>query len=351
MTGSGTLVDPYVIWDVNDLQAMCSGPYPSNAYYVLGCNIDAAVTATWNWNAGRGVFEGFIPRNINNGNFDGKYFKIQNLHEDWYAVNPGLIVGLFGDATGAILKNVRVLDCGITGYSKGDAAPCNAGILVGYMVTGIIQNCLTSGIVVSTCWDTAVPGHHHSNAGGLLGQGYGGNVIIQKCASRANVTSTGVGTGLGHAGGLVGIYGNGVGSSISDSYAMGSANGNAKSGGLVGVHLVNGTITRCFSTGLVTGGITGGLVGSGDILTTISFWDMQTSGQAASAGGTGKTTVQMKDIITFADAGWDISRCTANLNDGYPFLSWQMGNPPVWRITAPEGGNSNSQRLFSKELI
>jgi hypothetical protein len=66
-----------------------------------------------------------------------------------------------------------------------------------------------------------------------------------------------------------------------------------------------------------------------------SFWDTQTSGQVGSAGGTGKTTVEMKDIATFSGAGWDIvavddadDRSTDyiwNIVDDvtYPFLSWQ----------------------------
>jgi hypothetical protein len=66
-----------------------------------------------------------------------------------------------------------------------------------------------------------------------------------------------------------------------------------------------------------------------------SFWDTETSGQAASAGGTGKTTVEMQDIATFSGAGWDIIAVanpgtrnpsyTWNIvgDDTYPFLSWQ----------------------------
>jgi len=66
-----------------------------------------------------------------------------------------------------------------------------------------------------------------------------------------------------------------------------------------------------------------------------SFWDTETSGQASSAGGTGKTTAQMKDIATFSGATWDIvavasadDRDTGYIwnivDDGtYPFLSWQ----------------------------
>jgi hypothetical protein len=66
-----------------------------------------------------------------------------------------------------------------------------------------------------------------------------------------------------------------------------------------------------------------------------SFWDILTSGQTNSAGGTGKTTAEMKSIATFTGAGWNMvavanpSTCNPayvwNIVDGqaYPFLSWQ----------------------------
>jgi hypothetical protein len=66
-----------------------------------------------------------------------------------------------------------------------------------------------------------------------------------------------------------------------------------------------------------------------------SFWDVETSGQTRSAGGTGKITTQMKNVATFSGAGWNIvavanpgarsPSCIWNIVDGqtYPFLSWQ----------------------------
>jgi len=65
-----------------------------------------------------------------------------------------------------------------------------------------------------------------------------------------------------------------------------------------------------------------------------SFWDIETSGQATSDGGTGKTTAQMKNITTFSGAGWNIITVALNETnpayiwnivdqETYPFLSWQ----------------------------
>jgi hypothetical protein len=65
-----------------------------------------------------------------------------------------------------------------------------------------------------------------------------------------------------------------------------------------------------------------------------SFWDTETSGQATSDGGTGKTTAEMQDITTFSIAGWEIIAVALNETNPahiwnivnnviYPFLGWQ----------------------------
>jgi hypothetical protein len=65
-----------------------------------------------------------------------------------------------------------------------------------------------------------------------------------------------------------------------------------------------------------------------------SFWDTQTSGQAISDGGTGRTTAEMQDVATFSGAGWNITTVALNEtnlayiwnivdDETYPFLSWQ----------------------------
>ena len=161
-------------------------------------------------------------------------------------------------------------------------------------------------------------------------------------------------------GGLVG-YSRGL---VSHSYLMGSVTGRWYVGGLIGFSGWGGTVRECYSVGTVTahhdiaGGLvgrndgavhksftasrvvgpsnTGGLVGRTRPGSTVShsFWDTQTSRQATSDGGTGKTTAEMKNIATFSGAGWSItavnpgevnSSYTWNIVDGqsYPFLSCQ----------------------------
>ena len=95
-------------------------------------------------------------------------------------------------------------------------------------------------------------------------------------------------------------------------------------------------MSNSYSTGNVTGeeGV-GGLVGANCGIVSNSFWDIETSGQAASDGGTGKNTTEMQDITTFSGAGWNITavanpsmRNPAYIwnivnNVTYPFLSWE----------------------------
>ena len=61
--GSGTEADPYLITDVYELQEMSDD---LTAYYVLGNDIDASVTSSWNGNAG------FEPIGTFTGIFDGQ---------------------------------------------------------------------------------------------------------------------------------------------------------------------------------------------------------------------------------------------------------------------------------------
>lgn len=133
-------------------------------------------------------------------------------------------------------------------------------------------------------------------------------------------------------GGLVGAN---HGGTVSESYATGSVTGRAwYVGGLVGQN--RGAVSNCYSGSSVSGEMwVGGLVGDSWGSVSNSFWDIEGSGQATSAGGTGKTTTEMKSIATFAGAGWNIvtvanpsTRNPAyiwNIVDAqtYPFLSWQ----------------------------
>jgi len=173
--------------------------------------------------------------------------------------------------------------------------------------------------------NVTVVGENH--VAGLVGRNRG---IVSNSYSSGNVTGEQWG-----AGGLVGTMESSRGA-VSNSYSTCNVIGSSAIGGLVGWN-DQGTVSNSYSTGSVTGDLgVGGLVGiNGRGTVSNSFWDVQTSGQTRSAGGTGKTTAKMQDITTFSGAGWSIigvpnpgirnSSYIWNIADGqtYPFLSWE----------------------------
>jgi len=170
------------------------------------------------------------------------------------------------------------------------------------------------------------------STGSVTGNYYVGGPVGWNEGTVSNSYSTGSVTGDYYVGGTVGI--NGWDGTVSNSYSTGSVTGNYYVGGLAGVNF--GTVSNSYSSGNVIGNeYVGGLVGvnwGGTV--SNSFWDTKTSGQATSAGGTGKTTAEMQDMATFLEAAWNIfavapgatkSAYTWNIVHGqtYPFLSWQ----------------------------
>jgi hypothetical protein len=352
MTGTGTLADPFVIWDVNDLQNV---NLSLAAYYKLGQNIDASATVGWNLGAG------FIP--IGNvatpftGNFNGQTFTITGLFINRPATG---MIGLFGQISGATIFAVQGQNFNVTGAS-------GTGALVGYVLNA-------SNISYCFVWMATVVATSN-DAGGLVGSlGAGvGLSYVRRCYAIADVTclaptsfvgcligasyangrvsecfSGGIARGVGGVGGLTGS--NQVGSLVTDSYTRAQVIGwdlgfpwiTQSIGGGMGQTNTD-QVSRCYSTGLVsnldpggwnTGGFAGQCLGGS---CPLSFWDINTSGYVASACGAGRTTAQMKDIATFA--GWDFVKIWAIdplVNDGYPYLRWL--NLPSINVVSPNGG-------------
>lgn len=186
------------------------------------------------------------------------------------------------------------------------------------------------------------------NVGGLAGYNEGG--VISRCYV------TGVMRGYERTGGLVGQ--NDTTGSISNCYNRASAScGGTTTGGLVAHN--KGIISNCYSTGVVAGaGPKGGLVGVNSGTVDNSFWDLNSSGQASSAGGTGKTTAEMQTRSTFTDAGWDfVGEVINGTNDiwkicegtNYPKLSWQI--PLLGDFVCPDGVEMNDLAVLCEEWL
>ena len=235
------------------------------------------------------------------GAFDGQGYEIRDLFINRPNENG---VGLFGDIwQDGVIKDIGVMNVTVIGGES-------VGGLAG-SIGGNVYNSYSSGNVTG---DGAV--------GGLAGINDG---------TVSESYSTGSVTGHGAVGGLVGVnFG-----TVSNSYSSGNVTGGDVVGGLAGYNK-GGSVISSYSTGKVIGNEdAGGLVGLNEDVVSNSFWDIETSGQATSAGGTGRTAAQMRDIATFSGAGWNIvTVADGETNSGYiwntingvtyPFLSWEV---------------------------
>jgi len=245
--------------------------YPLDGDYVLTQDIDASDTSGWNDGAGFApilaiVENQYVPFS---GTFDGQGFVIDGLVIN-RPTSSG--IGLFGQILGGTVSNLGITNCQIAGLQ-------DVGALVGNI------SAYESAPVVDGCFST----------GAIVGIGV-------------------------HSAGVGGLVGNETDATITNCFSTCSVSGVAQLGGLVGITNI-GTITNCFSSGAVSGdSYTGGLIGlvfANPPTVTSSYWDTQTSGQATSAGGTGKTTAEMKTQETFTD--WDFDTVW-DIDGEYPFL-------------------------------
>ena len=272
------------------------------------------------------------------GTFDGQGHEVRDLFINRPDENG---VGLFsGTSQVGVIKDLGVTNVTVTGAD-------GVGGLVGSN-SGTIVNSYSSGNVTGQ----EQVGNLAGSNGGSLSNSYSSGTVIGNSSvgglagrngekSTVNSShSTGMVIGVDNVGGLLGWN---QGGAVSNSYSIANVTGYSDVGGLVGLnekplgYLGQGAISNSYSTGNVAGDeYVGGLVGwNKDGTVSDSFWDIATSGQATSDGGTGKNTTEMRNIITFSGAGWDIiavgdsgERNPAyiwNIVDGatYPFLSWQ----------------------------
>ena len=242
VVGGGSLTAYMLVNDVNQLQAMASGPA---GRYALGRDIDAS--ATIGWNAGAG----FAPIGDDllafTGIFDGRDHTIDRL----FIYRPGTdYVGLFGYAENAVIRNVSLTDATVTGADF-------VGSLVGWNVAqggaASIDRASVTGAVSGKWW-----------VGGLIGgnQADAGTALIRASAAAGTVS------GWFDVGGLVGFNSATDGTaSVADSQAGAEVDGQMTVGGLIGSNTagLGGTasVTASRATGSVSGGyFVGGLVGS-----------------------------------------------------------------------------------------
>lgn len=326
--GSGTESSPYLITSLENLYWVSVQTNEGNSFvgkfFKQTNNINATITSTW--------FEGdgWIPIGNNSNPFSGSY------DGDGKYINGIMInrpdensMGLFGVVRAGIISNLEVSNLDITGNSI-------VGGLVGSISqSATIDKCNTSGEINGI-----------NNVGGLAGCIFSYNSDTHIINSYSNT----IVNGSTHVGGLIGYNESGINS----SYSAGDVNGHSYVGGLIGLNSAYNNIINSYSTGNVTayshvGGLigsnmgyffidnsysigyvkgelfTGGLVGSEHVLfgwVTNCFWNIEASGQLQSAGGEGKSTLEMIHFETFVT--WDfLHDWNMIYGETYPFLQWQ----------------------------
>ncbi|MHC4462080.1 MAG: GLUG motif-containing protein [Planctomycetota bacterium] len=301
LDGSGTQQDPWRIKSLADFNDFAADANYWASYTRLETDVNLAgptyTTAVIALDtSGVDGFQGTAFTGV----FDGNNHKIINL-----SITSGTndYLGLFGYIS--YINGGEVRNLGVERGSVG--GDLYIGGLVGYNLRGSVSNCYSTGNVSG-----------EDNVGGLVGINENG--IVLHCYSTGSVSGT------QDVGGLVG--GN-VGR-ISNCYSTADASGEDNVGGLVGENGLwgQGIVSNCYSTGSVSGTQHfGGLVGYNNFWGIVlnSFWDVQTSGQLVSDGGTGKTTAEMQTESTFTDVSWDFLEIWS-INNGatYPVLRQEI---------------------------
>jgi hypothetical protein len=289
------------IQDWHDLDAIRNG---LSGHHILMNDLDSTTLgyeelASETANLGQGWQPIGTPANPFTGTFDGQGYEVSNIFINRPAERDVALFGAVGE--GGAIKDIGVVNADVTGQ---------------WYV----------GNLVGTHYGTVSNAH---STGNVTGEGYVGGLVGGSDGTVGNSYFTGSVTGDTHVGGLVG----GNAGTVSNSYSTGNMTGDSHVGGLVGGSA--GTVSNSYSTGGVIGNSeVGGLVGWNDGTVSNSFWDTATSGQTASAGGTGKITEEMQGIDTFSGVGWNITEVALNQTNPayiwnivngvtYPFLSWQ----------------------------
>ncbi|MES2054940.1 MAG: GLUG motif-containing protein [Pseudomonadota bacterium] len=319
-----------VIFNSHQLQLIGYDQARLSGQYSLAGNIDlaetgAVVTGTPGSYSGMWAGTGFVPigtdglgnawngtgytllANVASGIYgftgllNGNGFTLSNLRINRAAIKN---VGLFGLSSGTLSAiNVNGSVSGLNGvgglvgmlYAGGSVSGSTSAVNVtgNNLVGGLVGNQNDGSSITQSSASGNVSGV--SNIGGLVG--YASGATINRSFA------TGTVTGANYVGGLIGYQYN---STTANSYATGRANASVgTAGGLVG-YLYGGSVANSYSTGLVIATRSaGGLIGQRAVGGTVtsSYWDMMSSGQATSAGGTGLTTAQMRDPLNYT--GWN----------------------------------------------
>ena len=220
--------------------------------------------------------------------------------------------GLVGENEmgGEIANSHATGDMSGQGDNFGGLAGVNAGVIIASYATGSVSGsgfADVGGLIGANEIEGKVIASHATGVVSGQGDNFGGLAGVNAGVIAASYASGSVtGNGFADLGGLVGD--NRYTGVVTAAYAKGSVSGRAdRYGGLLGSN--QGVVSVCFSTGQVPRGGGGLIEKNGNYgIVANCYWDTETSGQSDSAGGEGRTTVELRSPTGYAGpyAGWNV---------------------------------------------
>ena len=311
LTGSGTEDDPYQIGSAGELASL-GGRSFSGKSYRLTQDIDME-------NVSMQPIEEFAD-----GTFDGAGHTISNLTISAASGNAGLFAET---RSRAVIKDIILHNVSVT-LTGGSYA--GVGGLIG-KITGptTIQGCGVSGAVTYS-------GSSYGYVGGLVGY-FNGKCTIKESYSRAKIENKSSNSSS-TAGGFLGQTSGNYTLSVTDCYASGNVTAaGGRAGGFTGyVYCSNRnkhTYTNCYAAGKVTAPADKGFGFAYSYASTgYSFTNCYYNNTANSEGCnktdttiTGKSADELKGLA--GELGEAYQKDAANINGGYPILTWQYNDP------------------------
>lgn len=251
-----------------------------------------------------------------------------------------------GGLVGQMDGNVTISGCYSSGTVSSTFKYSRTGGLVGYMISGTVDNCtsestvnvsgqfggdligeIQSGTVTNSHASGAVVSSNHFS-GGLIGLIDKGSATIRKCYFDGSVTLP---DNMAQAGGIVAKVGD-TGStsvSISDCYTTGTITARRWCGGIIGGATANASsvsITNCYTTMSIPNGNNGALIGACDaevnhvsVTGFIAGWE---SGNLVATGNTPESEsyyigTEATILEKATEFGWDFTS------------TWNGVNPPT----------------------
>ena len=311
LAGVGTEINPYKIYDYEDLKYIGKYEYGLDAYYKLMGNIDATRSFKENCNADSTLCKGFEPIGEFSGVFIGNNKIIAGLNINRPDEDS---VGLFRAlAEGAKVSGIVFDTTSYFGESYSLGYSHTKGVIRGKNYVGTLAGVDNGAEIERIYVKSGVHGMDY--VGGIVGKKSFGSLSLS--ASRDTVS------GKVYVGGLVGgMRSLRTPNTIKDCYSIATVLGEQNVGGLTG-YSNTAWVENSFGAGNVVGTSDfGGIVGK-DIKSTYTsvYYDSTLWFVTTTAAGELKTTDQMVKKETYKD--WDFEKTWRIAADTtYPYFTW-----------------------------